>query len=90
MNNLKLITEEPMINELLCPNCNNELYFNIDSWGRTPWHLHCGNCRINIGCDNPSKAIELIQIYHRPYTNIEYYDNEIQFIDIGEGIGINE
>ena len=72
--------------KLLCPNCKKELYFNIDSYGRTPWHLHCDKCNINIGCTNQSKAIELIQIYHQPYIVIEYYDNEIQFIDIGKKI----
>ena len=75
-----------MRDKLLCPNCNSELYFNLDSWGRTPWHLHCGNCHINIGCTSQLKAIELIQIYHQPYTYIEYYNNKIQFIKIGEEI----
>lgn len=84
MNNLKPIIEESMINKLLCPNCNNKLYFNMDSWGRTPWHLHCDNCHINIGCTSQPKAVELIQIYHQPHTYIEYYNNEIQFIMIGE------
>jgi hypothetical protein len=67
--------------KLLCPNCKKELYFNIDSYGRTPWHLHCENCDINIGSTSQSKAIDLIQTYHKPHTYIEYYNDKIQYIE---------
>ena len=72
------------MSKLLCPNCNTELYFCLDEYGKTPWHLHCGDCHINIGCTSQSKAVELIQIYYKPHTYIEYYNNKIQFIMIGE------
>lgn len=67
-------------NSLLCPNCNSVLYWGLDEWGRTPWHLHCHKCAINIGVQNPKKAIELIQKYHQPKTYIEYYSNDIQVL----------
>lgn len=70
-----------MTKKLLCPNCNTELYFNLDDYGRTPWHLHCKNCDINIGSTSQSKAVDLIQTYHKPHTYIEYYDNKIQYIE---------
>ena len=38
-----------MQNNLICPKCKKPLYFNLDEWGRTPWHLHCDICKINIG-----------------------------------------
>ena len=33
-----------MQNDLICPNCNSALYWGLDEWGRTPWHLHCPKC----------------------------------------------
>jgi len=47
-------------NKYYCPRCGTELFFCLDEWGRTPWHLHCSQCRINIGTDNRDKAVELI------------------------------
>jgi len=61
-----------MSKEIICPNCNKEMYWNLDSFGYTPWHLHCDNCHINIGVNKQSKAIELLEKYHKPYTYIEY------------------
>lgn len=69
-----------MQNDLICPNCNSPLYWCLDEWGRTPWHLHCNKCSINIGVDKHNKAIELIQKYHKPNTWIEYYNNEIKIL----------
>lgn len=69
-----------MQNDLICPNCNSLLYWCFDEWSRTPWHLHCDKCYINIGVNKQNKAIELIQKYHRPNTWIEYYNNEIQIL----------
>ena len=69
-------------NFLLCPNCNSLLYWGLDGHGRTPWHLHCLKCNINIGAQNPEKAIELIQKYHKPKTYIEYYNNDIQVLSM--------
>lgn len=65
---------------LLCPSCNSKLYFTLDEWGFTPWHLHCGNCHINIGVNKQKKAIELIQKYNKKDTYLEYYDNDIQVL----------
>jgi len=67
-------------NKLICPACGSELFFALDEWGRTPWHLHCQKCQINIGTNSMEKAIELIQEYHQPDTWIEYYDNKIQVL----------
>ena len=69
-----------MQNDLICPKCKKLLYFNLDEWGRTPWHLHCDFCHINIGTDNKQKAVELIQKYNKNNTYIEYYDNDIQVL----------
>lgn len=69
-----------MQNDIKCPNCNSLMYFNLDEWGYTPWHLHCDNCHINIGTNSMNKAIELVQIYHKPNTYIEYYHNDIQVL----------
>jgi len=60
------------MNKMICPNCNKEMYWGLDEFGHTPWHLHCENCDINIGVNKPSKAIELIKKYHKPHTYIEY------------------
>lgn len=69
-----------MQNDLICPKCKNPLYFNLDEWGRTPWHLHCYICKINIGTNRQQKAIELIQKYNKNNTYIEYYNNDIQVL----------
>ena len=66
--------------DLICPKCKNPLYFCLDEWGRTPWHLHCDNCHINIGVNKPKKAIELIQKYNKKDTYLEYYNNDIQIL----------
>ena len=66
-----------------CPNCDKEVYFNLDSYGYTPWHLHCGNCNINIGTTNRDVAVELLK-YCKPNTYIEFYNNKIQLFMIGE------
>lgn len=71
-----------MNKDILCPNCKNKMYFCLDEWGYTPWHLHCDNCNINIGATNMNKAAELIQIYHQPNTWIEYYGGDIQILCI--------
>lgn len=67
-------------NSLICPNCNSPLYWCLDGFGRTPWHLHCGKCAINIGVNKQNKAIELIKEHHKQGTYIEYYDNDIQIL----------
>lgn len=69
-----------MQNDLICPNCNSLLYYCLDEWGYTPWHLHCKNCSINIGATSIDKTIKLFQIYHKPNTWIEYYNNNIQIL----------
>lgn len=70
-----------MMNEkLICPACGSELFFALDEWGHTPWHLHCKNCQINIGSNSIKKAIELIQTYHKPKTWIEFYGGKIQVL----------
>ena len=69
-----------MQNDSLCPECKQPLYFCLDEWGRTPWHLHCDNCNINIGVNKPEKAIELIQKYNKKNTYLEYYNNDIQIL----------
>lgn len=69
-----------MQNDLICPKCKKPLYFNLDEWGRTPWHLHCDFCHINIGTDNRQKAVELIQKYNKKDTYLEYCDNDIQVL----------
>lgn len=61
-----------MNKKIKCPNCNKEMYWNLDGFGYTPFHLHCDNCHINIGVNKPFKAIEILEKYHQPYTYIEY------------------
>lgn len=76
---------------MICPNCNKEVIFYFDEWGHTPYHLHCNNCGINIGSQSIKKCEELLQKYHKSYTYIEYYMNNIQFLYInGEEIINNE
>ena len=65
-----------------CPTCQNKVYFCLDGYGYTPWHLHCNNCQINIGASKISKIEELLQKYHSPNTWIEYYNNAIQILNI--------
>ena len=64
--------------EIICPNCYNLCYILIDEWGRTPWHLHCNNCNINIGIDKLSRIEDIFQKHHKPNTYIEYYEDKIQ------------
>ncbi len=64
-----------------CPNCKEELFFCLDEWGRTPFHLHCDKCCINIGATSTEVAMELIK-YCKPFTYIEFFDNRIQLCDI--------
>lgn len=44
-----------MDKDILCPNCKNKMYFCLDEWGYTPWHLHCNFCKINIGTNSQKK-----------------------------------
>ena len=64
--------------KIKCPNCNSEIYSTLDEWGRTPFHLHCDNCSINIGATSINKCIELFKEYHKEGTYIEFYSNQIQ------------
>ena len=64
--------------KIKCPNCNSETYSTFDEWGRTPFHLHCDKCSINIGATSTSKCIELFKEYHKKDTYIEFYANQIQ------------
>ena len=67
-------------NIILCPSCNTKCYFLLDEWGRTPYHLHCDTCQINIGVDVVDKAKELLQKYNKKNTCLEYYDNKIHYL----------
>lgn len=75
---------------LYCPTCQEKVHFHLDGWGRTPWHLHCENCNINIGINYLKKAEELLQKYHSPNTWIEYYENAIQILNINGEYIINK
>lgn len=77
-------------NIILCPNCNNEIYYRLDDFGRAPVHLHCDNCKINIGATSFKKCKELLEQYHNKNTYIEYYSNKIQFLSKEGRIVINE
>lgn len=61
-----------------CPNCNEEVSFNLDCYGHTPFHLHCFNCDINIGANSLQKCKELFDQYHKKHTYIEYFAGKIQ------------
>ena len=67
---------------ITCPNCNNECFYCLDEWGYTPIHLHCNNCHIDIGATGFEKCKDLLKEYHKPYTYLEYYGNEIQLLII--------
>ena len=67
---------------MICPNCNFEIFFCLDEWGYTPFHLHCKNCNINIGSKSRQHCIELFKEYHQPNTYLEYYKNNIQLLII--------
>lgn len=64
--------------KIKCPNCNNEIYWCLDEWGRTPVHLHCDKCSINIGATSMRKCVELFNEHHNKNTYIEFYFNKIQ------------
>lgn len=68
----------------VCPNCKKNIYFSFDEFGFTPYHLHCKNCKINIGSRSDTKCMELFKKYHKPDTYLEYYSNDIQLL-IEEG-----
>ena len=63
-----------------CPNCGEEMYFGLDEWGCTPFHLHCNKCEINIGATSTNKCIELLADHHKPHTWLEYYQGDIQML----------
>ena len=44
-----------MDKDISCPNCKNKMYFCLDEWGYTPWHLRCNFCKINIGANSQKK-----------------------------------
>ena len=64
--------------KIKCPNCKSEIYNTFDAWGRTPFHLHCDECSINIGATSIDKCTELFKQYHKKGTYIEFYANQIQ------------
>ena len=66
--------------ELKCPNCNNGMFFNLDSYGFTPIHLHCDNCDINIGANSFDKCLELLKEHHKPNTWLEYHGGKIRLL----------
>lgn len=66
---------------IICPTCSSECYIGLDEYGRTPFHLHCEKCNINIGATSIKKCIELLQKYHKPKTWIEFYCNEIKVLN---------
>ena len=70
-----------MLNDIiLCPNCNDRVFYCLDEWGYTPIHLHCDNCDINIGATSFNKCNELLEQYHKKRTYIEYFNNKIHFL----------
>lgn len=64
----------------LCPICKSPVFFCLDEWGYTPWHLHCENCDINIGATNQKIAINLLETYSTKNMWIEYYGGDIQIL----------
>jgi len=70
-----------MKKNIICPNCNNECYIALDGYGRTPYHIHCDNCHINIGTNNIENGISILENYHEKETYIEFYDNKVQYIN---------
>ena len=79
----------PNKEKIICPNCGEPCYFNIDEWGYTPIHLHCKRDKINIGATSFKKCIELLSSYHEPETYLEFFNNEIQWMYIGKKEVIN-
>lgn len=67
---------------IICPVCRTEMFWCYDEWGRTPIHLHCNICSINIGAERFQECIDLLKEYHQPHTWIEYYKNNIQMMYI--------
>ena len=67
---------------IICPNCGNECFYCLDEWGRTPWHLHCSTCKINIGSDGFYLCEDLLKEYHEPNTYLEYYSKKIHYLHI--------
>ncbi|WP_342764073.1 hypothetical protein [uncultured Methanobrevibacter sp.] len=72
-----------------CPNCNNEMYIGLDEWGKTPWHIHCENCNINIGVDSIKNVFNFLKSV-KPNTYIEYYNKDIQLLVENNIIKINK
>lgn len=73
-----------------CLNCKEKIYYNLDSYGKTPFHLHCNNCNINIGATSIKKCESLFKQYTEPNTYIEYYNNNIQLYVLNNKIKINK
>lgn len=75
--------------KILCPCCNKEMTLSIDSWGKTPFHFHCSDCKINIGITYIPKIFNFLSNI-KQNTWIEYYDNDIQVWYENEKMVINK
>ena len=71
--------------KLICPNCGCPIEILLDNYGRTPFHLRCYDCEIDIGATSIKRCIEIFKKHHKGNTYIEYYENAIQlFIENGK------
>jgi hypothetical protein len=58
-----------------CPICGSLTYATYDEWGRTTMHIHCRNCRINVGGPMNEKTIEEFVAFAKNMKERHYNDN---------------
>lgn len=47
-----------MDNLPICPICGSQTIGALDEWGKTMFHIHCPQCRINVGGPPNYKTIQ--------------------------------
>lgn len=47
-----------MDNLPVCPICGSQTFGTYDEWGKTIFHIHCPQCRINVGGPFSFKTVQ--------------------------------
>lgn len=64
-----------------CPVCQNFITYHADEYGKTPFHIRCDNCNIDIGtCTGYEKAVKLLKDFACENLYLEHYNGKIQFL----------
>lgn len=74
----KLLLSNPPI----CPNCNQQTWWNFDMTGPGVLHLHCNNCKILISGYHLNQINKVFKFHHKPHSFILVKsDNNIKIFE---------